>query len=963
MDSTFSTIVVGAGISGVRAALDLAELGYRVLLIDKKANAGGILSQLDYQFPNDHCGMCRTLPMIDRNGGAQFCLRKGVFHKNITFMEASTIESVSGTPGNLSVTINRSHTGVDPEKCTGCLSCEGVCPVTVTDEFNGNLSDRKAIYLPIPHNIPNKRVIDFNSCTKCSECVSTCPTGAISLDIELQALDLKGVGSVILATGTELFNPESTDLYGMEHLKNVVTATSFERILSSSGPYKGKVQRPSDGKEIKKVAFIQCVGSRNIMIDADYCSSVCCMFALKEAALFADKSNSGQSAIFCMDLRTFARDGERYKEKVKDKGVRFIRSRIHSVEMGDGDDLSIGYIDTDGSHKSENFDIVVLSTGKKQKQTHPAYLENEGVLPVSEIPDFKEISDSMINASVASSKAINIAKEFSFDLNKISNTKKDETNDKIPKIHVVICSCGNTFKEGADLSQISKNISKNFPKVGISQIEHACSVDGWKELQSIIEDKGANRLVLGACNPQIFSSKLSFDSIMAEIIDLREHTGGERSIDEISKSIFSDIASSIIRLKKYTPQKQRELQVNKRALVVGGGMAGLSSALYLSNADVPVTIVEKTDKLGGNLPYITDHDVITKLTSLIEKTSTDAKIDILLNSTIIENIGTPGKFITTVTTRDSEVKIENGTIIVATGGSRADFQVEEGITTTFDLALDLRDGVKTDAKDIVIIQCKDSRQEPFNYCSRICCAKALENAIKIKELNPKTNVTILYRDIMAYGDIEARYTTARRLGVAFKRFDKDKNPVAEKSDSGFTISLHDFVLNEEIEIKADLIVYSTRVSPSSDGIDTVLGLKTTMDGFIKEADSKFRPVDTGKEGIFICGLRRNPVNASEAEKEGTSAAQRALRLLNSKTLISSGQVAHVRDSICSRCNACVEVCPYGARYVDVEERKVKVDSISCQGCGTCASVCPNNATIIEGLEEKGILDSIEAALL
>ncbi|MCP3924276.1 MAG: CoB--CoM heterodisulfide reductase iron-sulfur subunit A family protein [Desulfobacterales bacterium] len=957
MDRKFSTLVAGAGISGVRAALDLAELGYRVLLIDKKASAGGILSQLDYQFPNDHCGMCRTLPMIDRNNGAQFCLRKGIFHKNITFMPGCEIETVKGTPGNLSISLKRSPLGVDPEKCTGCLSCESVCPVTVKEDFNGNLSQRKAIYLPVPHNIPNKRVIDFESCTKCGECVSECPTNAIDItkDVGIETID--GIGSVILATGTELYNPDGVDLYNTSKIKDVVTATAFERIMSSSGPYKGKIQRPSDGKEIKKVAFIQCVGSRNLMIGADYCSSVCCMFALKEAALLAEKTKSSDSAIFCMDLRTFSRDGERYKERVKEKGVRFIRSRIHSVEKDDSGNPSISYVDADGKQKSESFDLVVLSTGKSQNLTHPSFIENEGVFGISETPDFKEISDSMINSSFASSKAIQIAKEYDYE------TKKSSTqiNDDDPKLHIILCSCGNLFKENVDLTKITEDISRIYG-IGITTIDQACSLEGWSELKSIIDEKGVNRLIIGACNPQIFSTKLSDNSLLTEIITLAEHISDTESVDEATKSILSEIASSIGRLKKYTPQKVRSMNISKRALVLGGGISGLSSAKTLSDSGVPVTIVEKSDKLGGNLPFISDETVIKSIKNLIEKVSSDSNIDILFNSELSSHKGVPGKFESVISKENTELIVQTGSIIVATGGGKASFDDEnERVKTTFDLSIELMEK-KVDAKNIVMMQCKDSRVEPFNYCSRICCGKALDNAIKIKEQNPDAKITMFYRDIMAYGDIEKKYTEARRRGVIFKRFEKEKYPEVISNDNGFTIKAFDFILNEDIEIKADLLVYSTGVAPQVDNLEKTLKLKTTVDGFIKEVDFKFRPVDTGKEGIFICGLRRNPANASEAEKEGVSAAQRALRLLNSEILISSGQVAHVRHSICSRCNACVTACPYTARFVSVEDRKVYVDDISCQGCGTCASVCPNNATIIEGFEEKGILDSIEAAL-
>jgi len=487
-----SALVVGGGISGIRSALDMAETGYQVTLIEKAPNLGGILTQLDYQFPTDHCGMCKMLPLVERDSSSQYCLRKGLFHENIQIMLSTELVGLDGEPGKFQVTLRQRPTMVDKSRCIGCGECSRVCPVEVPDEFNEGLTTRKAVYLPVPHNIPNTYVVDTAACTLCRECEKICPTGAIDLRLDarqefrllivddervvrdslkewledegfqvdtaesgmeaiekltkesfnLMLLDIKmpgmdgvevlkrskeinpglpvvmmtayatvetaveamkigameylmkpfdpdslvplvvqlyqnlqgagetrmDVGAVIFATGFESYDPKTgKNTYGYGDLPNVVTSVEFERMMSGTGLYHGKLVRPGDGKEIKKVAWLQCVGSRDQHVDADFCSSACCMFAIKEALLAKEKSNGDvDTAIFYMDMRTFGKDYQRYRDQAeKEHGVRFIRNRVHSVERDeDNEQLMLRSVDLKGESRDA---ILITSISLKQK--------------------------------------------------------------------------------------------------------------------------------------------------------------------------------------------------------------------------------------------------------------------------------------------------------------------------------------------------------------------------------------------------------------------------------------------------------------------------------------------------------------------------------------------------------------------------------------------------------------------
>ncbi|MDY7037378.1 MAG: response regulator, partial [Thermodesulfobacteriota bacterium] len=758
-----SALVVGSGISGIRSALDLAETGYHVTLIDKAPHLGGTLTQLDYQFPNDRCGMCKMLPLVERDASSQYCLRKGLFHENIDIMLSTELAALQGEPGKFQATLRQKSDMVDHERCIGCGECSQVCPVEVPDEFNAGLTMRKAIYLPVPHNIPNTYTVDMASCTLCGECEKICPTGAIDfgeearkkfhilvvddelvirdslkewledegfkvdiaesgedalnklnkkkfnlmlLDIKMPGMDgvetLKrardiypelpvvmmtayatvetaveamkigaldylmkpfdpdslvplivqlyqniehagesviDVGSVIFSAGFESFDPaEGKNIYGYRDLANVVTGTEFERIMSGTGPNYGKFLRPSDGKEISRVAWLQCVGSRDQQSDADFCSSICCMFAIKEALLTKEKSGGKVDAsIFYMDMRTFGKDFQRYRERAEnEEGVHFKRCRVHTVEQtgADGDPV-IHYVDQEGKKHEENFDIVVLSTGQRP----PADTKNladiagielnqwgfcqlqdfslsrtsrEGILAGGSFSGLRDISESVIqagSASLAASKIIH-SKGGGLAEETVSKAEYRDVSREIPRIFVSICTCGDTLSGAVDTDTLAERIKNEGSVSDVQIIDRICTLEGWDQLQETMQNSDANRILIAACMPYVYAKKLKtlgekvgLDPNLIDVTDIRTTCFPAKSPDK--DQLFNDIrvaiSMGISRLKGIEPHPAPVMGITQKALVVGGGVAGMTAALDIADHGFDVSLVEQAEELGGNL--------------------------------------------------------------------------------------------------------------------------------------------------------------------------------------------------------------------------------------------------------------------------------------------------------------------------------------------------------------------------
>jgi heterodisulfide reductase subunit A-like polyferredoxin len=810
-------VVVGAGVSGIRAALDLAETGRRVALLEKGPVSGGLLLSLDRQFPDNHCGFCRMLPLIDRDRSKFGCMRRGFFHERIIFHPATHILDVQGVPGDLTVRTASWPLAVDPSRCSACGACIDACPVVLPNPDCDGLVQRKAIFRAGPHVPGNHLAIDPQACTLCGLCVSACPEQAVSLAATPAEQILEHVGAVIYATGVEFFDPAGTDVYGYGRFPDVITSLAFERLLSKGGPTGGELRRLSDNKPAQRVAWIQCVGSRNLTLGADHCSGACCMFALKQAVLAREKGS--EATIFYMDLRTHGRDWQSYRDLAEAAGVRLIRCRPHSVEStGPDAALRVSYAPVLGKIEDEPFDMVVLSTGRDPAHALPAPASLPGIFTTEGSSRLLDISESLISSS-----------------------------------------------------------------------DTACRVAG----------------ILGGRS---------------------EHTAAK---------------------------PEPGIEIKDTALVVGAGPAGLSAALALAGQGVRVFLVDRDGKLGGNLPSIIQSGVRIQVQDLVDAVQRHERIEVLLRSVPVSCKGPVGRFTTVV--RDNQGReraLHSGAVIVATGGGLIPSpHSHPSILSVFDLAIRLEEPDfpgRVEPSCLVFLLCAGTRQPPFNYCSRLCCPVSLETALRAKQRWPGAEVVVFYRDIITPGDAEKLYTRARQGGVRFIAYDPAAQPEIVAGEDRVVVSGQDPLLGEAVRFEPDFLGVATGLQPEMDTPNKVFALRTTSEGFLREADAKWRPVDSGREGIYLCGLARNPVTAEMAMAEGRAAAMRAMRLLYRRTCPQPRDVVRVRPALCSLCGMCRTVCPYQARYPD-SGGFMAVDPLACQGCGACAAACPNGACVLESV--------------
>ena len=955
-------VVVGAGVGGVKAAMDLAEIGYKILLLDRAPVMGGVLNRLDHQFPNNHCGFCRLLPMLDRDAGSQFCLKKGFIHENIEFLGLTNVVSVDGSPGQMTVVLETTPSGIDQSLCIGCNACLQACPVETPCDFNAGLETGKAIHRSAPHHIDGPLMIDWQACTKCGACVKVCPTGAVDLSADAVVREEVQTGAVILATGLKYYDPSQTDVYGFGKMPNVVTAEGFERIMSGSGPYEGRLIRPSDGRPAKKIGWVQCVGSRNIMIGANYCSSVCCMFAVKEAILAREKFGPGvEVSIFYMDMRTFGRDFQRYRDQAeKEHGVKFVRCRVHSIESGEEPgDLKIRYVDEQGELQEELLDIAVLSTGQDPKNSLPDFADQEGVFVLDSARSLTDIDGAVAAAGEAAAGAAGVV-----DVpGKEPPARISSLTAKRPMTLIALWARSDKAWAGLDVNSVAE--ARYGERTTTLVLPNEGEQPPITDLINKLKELNANRLILVSPNLKggpvnKLAAELGLPASYIQIIDPSTALGPGGV-----NGLIRTLEASAVKLAARRMVAAKPRPTTPSALIVGSGPAGMSAALALAQKGVRVHLAEKRDCIGGNLPHIISPQKREKVEGLAAEVKTNPLITTYLETEPVRCLGSPGAFqVELKGPGEKKQTIKSGAVILAPGGGphTADsygLGENDKIISLFDLP----EKSPGDLKNVVFIQCAGTREEPRNYCSRICCQGALEQALKILETQPQADVSIFYRDIMTYGPSESLYTEARKKGAYFIPYDPSNKPSVVIEDGRPVVIGFDPLLREEVRLTPDLTVLSMGLIPNpNEDLIKVFGLEATRDGFLKEADYKWRPVDSSREGIYICGLGRAPMKADEAVREGRAAAVRAFRILARENLPVPSTTARVRPGLCSLCLACLEVCPYNARTFDYVKRIIEVDPAACQGCGACAAACPNSAAMVGNFEEGGLMAAIEAML-
>jgi len=1002
-DKIGAVAVVGGGITGVQSALDLADMGFKVYLLEKSPTIGGVMAQLDKTFPTNDCSMCILSPkLVD-------CSR----HPNIELLSMTEVTKIEGEPGNFTVFASQTPRYIDIEKCTSCGDCARVCPVKLPNEFEFGLSIRKAAYKPFPQAIPNAYVIDKigdgkRRCVECGKCEKECKAGAINHGEKPKNLKLS-VGAVIIATGSNPFNPEVKPEFGYKKYPNVLTSIEFERVLSASGPFEGKIIRPSDKDHPKKIAWVHCVGSRDKQVGNEYCSAMCCMYTAKEAIIAKEHDSNIEPTVFYIDIRSFGKDFDKYIDRAKkEQGLRYVRSRISEiVEDPKTKDLIIRYEDDKGQLKEERFNLVVLSVGLCMTKARRDELSEKlgfnvndfgfietsivdpvvikpGIFAAGSFVEPQAIPESVMHASAAAANAAALLKDARNTLVKEKKypTERDVTQEK-PRIGVFICHCGINIGGVLKIDEIVK-FTKTLDDVVYADANlYTCSEDTQKKIADVIKKHNLNRLVVAACTPRthepLFKNSLreaGLNPHLFEMTNIREHCSWVHSDkpDLATEKAKKLIEMTIAKTRFLQPICESKIPVTQKALVIGGGIAGMTAAISLADQGYETALVEKDGVLGGylnNICFTVDGlDVKKTLKETVEKIQKNKQIKVFTSSTLDSINGYVGSYESTIKTSKSVEKFNHGVILVAIGAqeytpSTFNYGKDQRVLTQSELEKKLADykpGQISDGEVFVMIQCVESRDETRPYCSRICCMQALKNALKIKELNPHAEVFILYRDLMTYGFREIYYKQAREKGVMFLQYDTSKKPVVHEGDH-LTVKVYEPMLSQNLEIPADHLILSTGLDPnnSTEGISKMLKVPVNSDGFFLEAHVKLRPVDFSTRGVFFAGNCHMPKFIGESIYQAQAAAARAATILAQPSLTAEPNTAFVDEDLCSGCRLCISICPYKA-IESVEEVKkdkktvhAKVNEALCMGCGTCVAACPSGAMQQRGFKDKQIL--------
>jgi len=932
-------LVVGSGISGIAAALDLAEKGKKVLLLEKTPWIGGKLSQLDFQFPNDACGMCQVYSLTS-DDTVQFCLRRVLDHPFIEVLPLSELKEFRKTKGGFEVTVESKPRGVK-QICTSCHKCVEACPVEVKDEFNVPTGKRKAIYIKYPLPYPDYYAIDFEKCTLCGECAKVCPVDAIDLK-QKPSTKKYNVESIIWTAGFEEVDLSQLTEFGYGRFKNVITGVELERLLSQFGPTLGSLKRPGDGKTPTTIAFIQCVGSRDVK--NPFCSSFCCMYSLKETRLLKKKYPDINVKVFYMDMRTFGKGHYRYW---KTTDAEFVRCRVGSIEELPDGNLSIRYEDEEGKLKTDVFELVVLAQGAVSRKFQGVEPLKNSFIPVeTNVEGFyyagsaispRDIEESIISAYAATSYA---------DRGKKSRKNLKKFDLETQPVIILTRELDTKLKE------------KIYGRFGNFKIVEVTYLREEKELKQL-EKKIEAPFVLVNGYPYTLLGRLReyFHPLYFELVNVYELTDGQ---------VLSLIESAITKLKNRIIPEFEETKIPNRILVIGGGVAGLSAASKLSEHGFQVTIVEKSEKLGGNAlrirKQIDGRDVQKWLGELIEKVERDKNISILYKTQVVNVTGNIGDFEVHLRTGQEFKKKNFGAIVVATGAS--EYRPEEylygknpNVVTQLEFE-ELLHGKSIKPQVVTMIQCVGSRNDKHPYCSRVCCTDAIKNALHIKELSPETEVYILARDIVMYGEKEVFYREAREKGIIFLKFREGEEPKVSERDGKIVVNVFDSSIGRNIEIETDYLVLSAGIAPNQDNkkLKELLSIDMDEDGFLSGINPKFNPLESKKPGIFVVGLARSPKAIEESILEAHAAASRIVTELGQKALTPRKFVSIVHERKCAGCGFCVDVCPYGARYIDEEFLVAKVIPTICQGCGLCTNVCPSGAAELVGVEDKSVME-------
>ncbi len=996
----------------MRAAIDLADAGLHAFLIEQTSCLGGRVAQLGYMFPQHDCVLCRGTP--DHGYG---CTRPSISpayithnqHPNITIMPNTNVTDVEGQAGDFTISLREEPRYVDETRCVGCARCAEVCPVERIDHYQQGMAKRKAAYKVAARAIPDTYVIERGPyCDDCRRCVEVCPSQAINLD-EQPRLHTIEVGAIILALGFQVYDPTEMAELGYGRFPNVLHAMQYERLASRSGPTEGAVVRPSDGKRPRSIAWLQCIGSRDSTYQ--YCSSICCMYATKEAILAKERLGAAvDCSIFMMDERAFNKEYSFYFSRAREeRDIEYIRCRVSAIhEDPQTHNLNLSFSTPDGQLRTRPYDMVVLATGLQPPDTAqqlssilgielndygfcetdkftPLQTSRPGVFVCGAFSSPKEIAETIIDASGAAAEAMRLlndqlnthsySREWPF-LSAAAFPPERDISGETPRIGVFTCNCGKTISEVIDTDGLAVWAGK-LPNVTThASTDFACFPEALEHIKHRIEADQLNRIIVAGCSSRTHESlfqqamrQMGLNPYLLEMVNLKEQCS---RVHQTQPALANRKARELVRMAVGRVQEARPVHKDKHrcrpsALIIGGGIAGMTAALAIGDSGYDVHLVERQEMLGGNLLqlyYVAEgYQPQRLLRDTVNRVRSHQRITTHTRTEVVRHWGHVGYFRAILRTTyanglTEEQQIEHGITIVATGGREAHYhpllklpqvvtqrQLEEKIIHAPEEIAALQ--------EIVMIQCV--RPEGVaEYCSRVCCTNTMKNAIRLKLFNPNCRVTVLYKNIVTYGFREEYYTEARRHGVVFVRYTDDNPPEVIQEGDRLLVRIWDPSLKRQINLPADLVPVSMAVEPApgTDELARMLRVPLSTEGFFAEAQIKLRPMDFMREGIFLAGMAHYPRFVEESISHALAAAARAMPLLSQQSLYLGGVVARVDPDACAGCLTCTRVCPFSIPQIIADPERTGVgglggaayiDPTECQGCGTCTGECPANA--------------------
>jgi len=947
-------------------------------------------------------------------------------HPLIKILTLSELTRLEGTAGNFIATVRRHPRYVDETLCTACGKCTERCPIVVGNEFDMSLKARKAIYRPFPQSVPSAYVIDKRFCINqpeeklltCWSCVDNCERDAIYHDQKASDTRLP-VGAVIIATGFDEYDPYEMRSYGYGIYDNVLTSLEFERMVSASSPTAGHILRPSDRKTPKRLAFIQCVGSRG-ETGREYCSRYCCMNAIKDCILAKQHDPEIESmTVLYTDLRSFGKNYDAFVQRsLQIPGVQHIRGRPAKIAQDKATSSLTIYVEDTESREQEKIpaDMVVLSSAavpnpgtyqlanildvqldhrgffrRLDDCTSVTLTSREGIFVAGSAGGPMVIPECVASAGSASALAQSYLQQDRIELAEEQILPLDTSGP--PRLGVFVCSCGANIAGVVDVANLAE-YAKTLPEVTyVSNELFACSAGSQEAIQTAIKEHQLNRIVVAACTPRthepVFRQALAgvgLNPYLLEMANIRDqvswvHTANPQQATEKARDL---LRMAVARARLLSPLEKIEVSVLDQALVVGGGVAGMESAGNLARLGFQVTLIEKTDRLGGTIAKLgTLYPTQQSATEFVNKKIEELKstgVKVLTNTQLVSVEGFLGNFHAVLDNSGSKQELDISTIIIAIGAGayqprKGEFgwEVFPNVTTSLEYDKKLaktRPGDLELPKNVAFIQCVGSRVEGEGCnpgCSRYCCPTAIKQALELRRLG--ANVAVFYRSMRAVSaGAEELYRQARGEGVLFVRFDKEHYPQVLGKDRAERVLVHDALLDQDIEMDVDLVILSVGMvprEPETSEIHTLLKIPRGTDGFLLEGHPELAPIETTIDGVFICGAVQGAKDIADSIAQAGAAASKAAELLAHRSVALSPTVCVVNDLLCRGCGKCAEICQFGAPALEETINGVfvaRINPAKCKGCGTCAVWCPTGAITAQHFTDGQIEEMLSAML-